>query len=59
MTFEYVVILLSSTQPVAEYLVTLKHFDYSGSLGYKQPITSKTKMTSPRRNERFQRPKTS
>ena len=59
MTFAHVAILLSSTQRVEEYLVALKHFDYSWSLGYKQPITSKTIMTSSRRNERFQRPKTS
>ena len=59
MTFAHVAILLSSTQRVAEYLAALKHFDYSCSLEYKQPITSKTIMTSPRRNERYQRPKTS
>ena len=35
-----------------------KDFDYFWSLGYKGPITSKT-ITSCRRNERFQRPKTS
>ena len=33
--------------------------DYSCSLGYKQPITSKKIMTSPRRNELYQRPKAS
>ena len=59
MTFAHVAILLSSTQRVVEYLFALKHFDYSWSLGYKQPITSKTAMTSPRRNECYQRPKTS
>ena len=40
--FAHVAILLSSTQRVAEYLVALEHFDYSCSLGYQQPITSKT-----------------
>ena len=55
----HVAILFSATQRVAEYLVALKHFDYSWSLGYKQPITSKTIMTSPRRNEHYKRPKTS
>ena len=29
LTFAHVAILLSSTQRVAEYLVALKHFDYS------------------------------
>ena len=48
MTFVHVAILLSSTQRVVEYLLALKHFYYSCSLGYKQPITSKM-MTSPRR----------
>ena len=57
MTFAHVAILLSPTHRVAEYLVALELFDYSWSLGYKQPITSKTIMTSPRRNERYQRPK--
>ena len=58
MTFADVAILLSSTQGVAEYLVALKHFDYSWSLGYKQPTTSKIIMTSPRRNGLYQRPET-
>ena len=40
-------------------LLHYNFFDYSWSLGYKQPITSKTIMTSPRRNERYQRPETS
>ena len=39
--------------------MALKHFDYSCSLGYKQLITSKKIMTSPRRIELCQRPKTS
>ena len=59
MTVAHVAILLSSTQRVAEYLVELKHFEYSCSLGYKQPITPKTIMTSFRRNELYQRPKAS
>ena len=47
MTFAHVAIRLSYTQRVVDYLVALKHFDYSRSLGYKQPITSTTIMTSP------------
>ena len=36
-------ILLSSMQKIDEYLVALKDFDYSCSLGYKRPITPKGK----------------
>ena len=43
---------------ILEYLVALKNFDYSCSLAYKRPITSKV-MTSHRRNKHCQRPKTS
>ena len=59
MTFAHVAILLSSTLRVAAYLMALKHFDYSCSSGYKQLITSKKIMTSPRRIQLCQRPKTS
>ena len=40
MTFAHAVIFLSFMQQIDEYLVALKDFDYSCSLGYKQPITS-------------------
>ena len=40
-TFAHVAILLSSTQRVAGYLMALKYFDFSCSLEYKQPTTSK------------------
>ena len=43
MTFAHVAILLSFVQQVEEYLMALKDFDYSCSLGYKRPITSKSK----------------
>ena len=45
MTFAHVAILLPFIQRVEEYLVILKVFDYSYSLGYKEPITSKTSRT--------------
>ena len=37
-TFAHVAILFSLMQRVEEYLVALKDFDYSCSLGYKRPI---------------------
>ena len=39
----YAGILLSFMQQIDEYLVALEDFDYSSSLGYKWPITSKGK----------------
>ena len=38
-TFMHVVILLSYMQLIKEYLLAIKQFDYSWSLGYKRPIT--------------------
>ena len=44
MTFAHAAILLSFMQAVEEYLVTFKDFNYSCYLGYKRPITSKSKL---------------
>ena len=43
MTFAHVAILLSFVQQDEEYLMALKDFAYSCSLGYKRTITSKSK----------------
>ena len=43
MTLAHVVIILYFMQCVEEYLVALKDFDYSCSLGYKRPFMSKSK----------------
>ena len=40
MSFAHGGILLSFMQRIYEYLVALKDFDYSCSLGFKRPITS-------------------
>ena len=57
MTFAHVTILLYSTQGVAEYLVALKKL----TIPVPSDINSqlRKKMTSPRRKELYQRPKTS
>ena len=41
MAFAHVAILLSFRQRSQAYLMALKDFDYSYSIGYKRPITSK------------------
>ena len=47
----YVAILLSSMQCVERFLMALKNFDYWCSVVIKQPITSKNKDFTYRRNE--------
>ena len=42
-SFAHAGILLSFMQHIDEYLVALKDFDYSCSLGFKCPITPKSK----------------